>query len=513
VDPASKICISLAGARAPQIAVALASVRRFDPAIFEIRFDSLEPAEIESALKIAKQAASTGAKILATFRPKSAGGFRDISIEERIEFWQKASDCGFWGCDLEPEDVFLFPASSFSNIIVSFHSFEAKPADLPLEEIYGRLASIPNAIIKIAANVPEAADGAALWQLLGRARESDCKFIPIGMGEAGKWTRILATAFGSPMTYVAISDNSALAPGQIAVDDFLNLYRGQSITQDTEIFGLLAENTSYSLSPIIHNAAFAATGMNRVFIPFQTASVKRFFEEVAEKNLFKLRGLAVTNPHKIDVMRYLDEIDESAETVGAVNTVLFTENRRIGLNTDLMGFIGPLKARFPELKSSRVAIIGTGGAARSVAAALRRQKAEISIFGRDLAKAVSIAACFGGSAAQLKPDGETDFSSFDVVVNATPAGTIGPLSGVKVATAERLQGVRIVYDLVYNPPRTPLIVAAEEAGAEVIGGLEMLIKQAEAQFEIWTGSLSPKGVMEIAAQQYFGNAAKTSEAD
>lgn len=502
----SEICITLAGNKSAQIAAALKDARRLEPAVIEIRFDSLEKSEIAATLQIAEAAARSGAKILATFRPKSAGGLREISKQERIEFWRSAANRGFWGCDLEPEDLHLFPAETFPNVIVSFHSFDLRPSDLPLEEIFSPLASIPNAIVKIAAIAEEAADGAALWQLFSRTGHVGRKVIPIAMGEAGKWTRILAPAFGSPITYAALSSKSALAPGQIAAEDLLNLYRVGSLTRDTEIYGLLAGNTSYSLSPIIHNAAFAAAQMDRVFLPLQTANLGRFFAEIAERNLINIRGLAVTNPHKIDVIQYLDEIDESARIVGAVNTIQFMENRRIGLNTDLQGFIGPLLSRVSSLSSARIAVIGTGGAARSVAAALRREMAEISIFGRDVAKAESVAKAFGGKAYELNANGKTDFSSFDIVVNATPAGTLGPLSKVAIATADQLRGVRLVYDLVYNPPQTPLIRAAKEAGAGVIGGLEMLIRQAEAQFEIWAGSQPPAGVMEEAARRYFGNA-------
>jgi shikimate dehydrogenase len=239
----------------------------------------------------------------------------------------------------------------------------------------------------------------------------------------------------------------------------------------------------------MHNAGFAALGLNAVYVPVESRDIDDFREFAA---LAGIRGASVTIPFKRDVMPLVDEIAPTAAAAGAVNTIAIRDGRWIGMNTDADGFLEPLRSRLPNLSGVRAVILGAGGAARGVGLALRREGAHVAISARRPDAAGTVAHAIGAEVAAWPPSS----GSWDLLVNATPVGSAaapglpfaGPLDG------------RLVYDLVYDPDPTDLMRAAEQSGCPAIGGLEMLVAQAERQFEIWTGQRPPAGLfMETAA--------------
>ncbi|MDM7922755.1 MAG: shikimate dehydrogenase [Pyrinomonadaceae bacterium] len=263
---------------------------------------------------------------------------------------------------------------------------------------------------------------------------------------------------------------------------------------------MIAGDTSYSMSPYIQNAAFKAAGMDRVFVPLQVNGLGDFIRRMVRANTREIelnfRGFAVTNPHKQAIMEYLDEIDNAAKAIGAVNTVSIEDGRLLGTNTDAAGFIAPLIDLYGDVRGARVDVVGAGGAARACVYALRQHGAEVTVYARDLRKAHSIAHDLGTSLKEI--DDTRPFVS-DIVVNTTPLGTPGPLEGKTIATTERLKGVQLVYDLTYNPQETLLLKQAKAAGCKTLGGLEMLIAQGARQFEIWTRTKPDVDAMRTAA--------------
>jgi shikimate dehydrogenase len=247
-----------------------------------------------------------------------------------------------------------------------------------------------------------------------------------------------------------------------------------------------------SVSPHFHNGAFASAGINGVYLPFEVRDAKQFFRRMVDPRSRELNwnlcGLSITAPHKQTVMECLDWIDPTAEKIGAVNTVVIEQDRLRGYNTDAAGFIDPLLVRFGSLRDARVAVIGAGGAARAAVYALREQNARVTIFARDTAKAEQSFDVLCESLAGAS------FAGYDFVIHATPLGS-GAYIEKTVATRDQLNGVRCVYELIYNPRETTLMREAIAAGCETLGGLEMLIAQAKLQFELWTG-LKPSSVDE-----------------
>jgi shikimate dehydrogenase len=172
-----------------------------------------------------------------------------------------------------------------------------------------------------------------------------------------------------------------------------------------------------------------------------------------------------------------------------------------GYNTDADGFLKPLKDRVGDLRGLRVAVAGAGGAARACLYSLAREGADISLFARDEVKAMALSNEIEAGFEKLPAGRAGAFDNFDIVVNTTPLGTRGELETSTIAVAEQLKNVKLVYDLVYNPPATRLLREALAAGAVTLGGFDMLIEQARRQFEIWTGRTPPSSIMAAAARK------------
>jgi len=425
--------------------------------------------------------------LILTLRPSEQGGHRELTREERQQFWTSIApqaETIWW--DVE-SDLVHDLAPDWSHVIVSHHDFSGIPNDL--EQIYEHLAKTPAAVLKIAVQANDILDCIRIFNLLDRARNEERELIAIAMGNAGIATRILGPSRGSFLTYGALDDQSATAPGQVNARKLRSLYHIDTIDDETMICGLVGLPVMHSVSPHIHNAAFESENVNGVYLPFEVRDAQQFFKRMVHPRTrelqWNLRGLSVTAPHKQTVMECLDWIDPDATEIGAVNTVVVENDRLLGYNTDAAGFIDPLLNRFATLRDARVAIIGAGGAARAAIWALQRQNANVTLVARDPGKARSLAESFNIECISLS---QCSFNGYDLVVNATPQSP--------VTTAE-LTGARCVYDLVYNPLETQLLRSAHEAGCETVSGLEMLIAQAVRQFELWTGKTFNHGVTQI----------------
>jgi 3-dehydroquinate dehydratase/shikimate dehydrogenase len=488
-----KICVPVTGATVDEMIVNIRRAGEFADVI-ELRIDSLAPGEIDPLFAELKRERPVPEKpFLITFRPKDQGGYRDITLQERREFWANGND-DHWGGDFE-EDVIEETGVWFGeNIICSYHDFDGVPDRL--EGVYERLKRIRDhsaaSIFKLAVQPQDITGSLPLWHLLKRSREEEIKFIPVAMGEAGKWTRIMGLAFGAPLTYGSLDTGKETAPGQITAKDLIEIYRVKELTEKTQVFGVIGDPVSKSLSPYMHNPAFQANGIDAVFMHLEVKNLEKFITEFIPGSGLNFGGLSVTMPHKQAIIPYLDEIDETAKTIGAVNTVKI-ENRKLrGFNTDADGFIGPLKKACGDLKKARVALLGAGGAARACVYALKKEGASVTVFVRNVGKAAAFAGEFGVDVLDLAG---LDTSGFDIVINATPVGMKAGEENKTLLDAERLKGVKLVFDLITKPAETALMREAKKAGIPTIGGAEMLIAQGVKQFEIWTGQEAPADLM------------------
>ncbi len=214
-----------------------------------------------------------------------------------------------------------------------------------------------------------------------------------------------------------------------------------------------------------------------------------------------LKGASVTTPFKVDLCERVDELCATARRIGALNTIALTDGRWLGENTDVAGFLAPLGDR-SALGGIRASILGAGGSARSVAFALLTAGAHVRLHARDAEKAAHVAGLVGGSTGPWPPEP----GSWDLLVNCTPVG-MHPHEHETAMPPERLTG-STVYDLVYNPPRTRLLADAERAGCRAIGGLSMLVAQAQEQLAWWTGTRPSADVLGRAAAEALAEFAR-----
>src|ERR1041385_4325991 len=461
--------------------------------LIELRLDCLE--------RVPEKIPEIDHPVILTLRPAEQGGHGKLNREERQAFWSSITpqtETVWW--DIEGDLVHEL-APDWSRVIVSHHDFSGVPHDL--EQIYERLARTPAAVLKIAVQANDILDCIPIFNLLDRARNEGKELIAIAMGNAGIATRILGPSRGSFLTYGAVDDQSATAPGQVNARKLRSLYHLDTIDNETMICGLVGLPVMHSVSPHIHNAAFVSENVNGVYLPFEVQNAPQFFKHMVHPRTreldWNLRGLSVTAPHKQAVMDCLDWIEPDAKEIGAVNTVVVQNDRLHGYNTDAAGFIDPLLSRFATLRDARVAIIGAGGAARAAIWALKRQNANVTLFARDTNKARALADLFEVSCRSLAG---ASFNGYDLVINATPLGS-GAHIDQSPATAEQLAGSRCVYDLIYNPVETRLLQEAQKAGCETLNGLEMLVAQAGLQFELWTGKKFSRGFSQINADLSF----------
>lgn len=504
-----KICVSVCAETADEL---IAQIKRAGELadVVEIRLDCLNNIETGFLYKSIKSARNSfKGKFLATYRPFEQGGRKNITLAEREEFWLHSHIFEFveWA-DLEHD----FPAKIITNLwgnafektLKSFHDFSGSDNDW--DSFYQQLSEKSD-VVKIAAQTNDITDTIPIWKLLEKAKADDKQIIPIAMGESGKWTRILGLAHGAFMTYAALDAGRETAPGQVSAKDLLEVYRAKELDEATEVYGILGSNTSVSMSPYIHNAAFRFHGLNAVFVPLQTHDLDEFMRRMVKPATREIdlnfRGFSVTIPHKQAIIKHLDFVDETAAKIGAVNTVKIVDGRLYGYNTDAPGFIEPLLNSYGDLQGARVAVLGAGGAARAVVYALKNAGAQVTIFARDLTKSKTLADEFEVELKEL-PNPESQipnpkFDGFDILVNTTPLGMRGKAEGETPVSAEQLAGFHLVYDLVYIPFQTRLMEEADRAQVPKIGGLAMLIAQAVEQQKIWTGLDAPVKEMSRAA--------------
>lgn len=273
-----------------------------------------------------------------------------------------------------------------------------------------------------------------------------------------------------------------------------------------KLFALIGDPVGQSLSPAMHNAAFRALGLNCAYITLRVPK-PTLANAIAGVRALGIAGLNVTIPHKISIISLLDELDESANLVGAVNTVKNNRGKLIGFNTDGEGALRALEEKIGSVKGKEVVLLGAGGAARAIAFSLARAGARLTIANRTVPRAQALA-----SAVEQKLSTNVKVASLnraeltkalknvDVLINATSVG-MHPKIDKTLVRANMMRRGLVVYDIVYKPLRTKLLREARRAGGKTIDGLGMLVHQGALAFEIWTGKRAPIKIMKAAAKR------------
>ena len=281
--------------------------------------------------------------------------------------------------------------------------------------------------------------------------------------------------------------------------------RNINITGKTRVCGIIGDPIEHTLSPVMQNAAFREMGLDYIYLPFKVAE-GNLSEAIDGLRALNMAGINVTIPHKVVVIPLLDDIDGLAGYIGAVNTIVNQGGSLKGYNTDASGFYQALTANKIVVSKKKIVILGAGGASRAIAFILADKGAELTILNRSLDSAQTIAErVFQALRTEIKvgkltvKNLEPVLDEADILVNTTSLGMSPDLTETPVP-ARLLKKELVVFDIIYNPLKTRLIKEAEKEGARVLNGLEMLVRQGAAAFELWTGLKAPIEVMRKAAR-------------
>jgi len=266
----------------------------------------------------------------------------------------------------------------------------------------------------------------------------------------------------------------------------------------TLMFGVIGDPIRHSKSPVMLNRAFRETGINGAYAAFHVVP-ERLEQAIAGVRGLGFRGLNVTIPHKVEVMKYLDEISEGARAAGAVNTIVNENGRLIGYNTDGIGYVRSLKEEAePKLSGKTIVVLGAGGAARGILWALAQEgPAAVFVANRTEARAAELAASFPaelGISAVPWSGLRSVAAEADVVINTTSVGMSPNVDELPMDPSWMKPGA-VASDLIYNPLKTAFLSGAEERGCRIHGGLGMFIYQGAYAFEYWTGQPAPVAAM------------------
>jgi 3-dehydroquinate dehydratase/shikimate dehydrogenase len=454
--------------------------------MFEIRGDLISDIDLLTVLRVRTK------PLIFTARSASEGGKMRDDDPRRRALLHEAVRRGYDYVDVEYRSGFfdIMTEKAGKGLIVSFHDMTGTPQDL--EGLYEGMAKTGADVVKIAVSPRSMSDVGRLMELARRHAGQSPPLVAIALGPLGAVSRITGPKYGSPFVYASAGKGQEAAAGQIPAEEMDTVYNVKNINAQTKVYGLVGGDVLWSLSPAIHNRGFTEIGQDAVFVPLQSESLPAFFQAFPHLGL---SGFSVTRPYKVEMVGRMQAVDATVALCGSVNTVTVHDSGQLhGTSTDGLGVVAPLRKR-GEIKGKSVMILGAGGAARGAAAALEERGAQVRILARNREKAVQVGTEVGCAAGDLNV---LLNSQWDILINATPVGG-GSLAEQTLVPKALLKSGATVFDMVYDPLETRLLREASEAGCTAIGGFEMLLAQAAAQFEVWTGNEAPVDAMRSAA--------------
>ena len=477
------ICIPIVGPSQDQ---ALKDISQAQPLsdIVELRLDLIENPDLQTLLNALDK------PCIVTNRTKLEGGQFKGSEEERVHILREAMEAGVEYIDIEsatPRQYLqpILEAKGKTKTILSFHHFSLTPDSLP--GIYEIMSETPADVLKIVTYAKGINDNIAMFNLLAQAKKDERPLIAFCMGEMGEISRILSPQLGGFLTFGSLDGGKESAPGQIPATTLKQIYRVGLPRPSCKIYGVIGNPVSKSMGYLIHNSAFAETGLTHIYVPFFVENVPQFFHAFEPW----LDGLSVTMPHKEKIMGLLNRIEPTAKKIGAVNTVVREKEGWAGYNTDFSGALKALEAH-TSLQDKNTLIIGSGGTAKAIGYGVAQRGARLTVTyntnrerGEQLARELN---------AEVISVHDLDNRKIDVLINCSPVG-MNPDRGQTPFPARLLKPEMIVFDSVYNPIETRLLKEAKAAGCVTVSGVELFVNQAAEQFELWTGKQAPRNTM------------------
>jgi 3-dehydroquinate dehydratase/shikimate dehydrogenase len=485
---AQRICVVIGRTRHKMVAAEIREAGKRGAALIELRIDF-----VARAPDLKRILAEKPCPLIATIRRPADGGRWSASEDARqMLLKQCIVSGGFEWVDLEADVADSIRRFKSVKRIVSFHDLSAFPPDL--EEIYARMCKQDADILKVvvAAQTPE--DNLRIIELLRRAPKPTIAFCS---GDLGFPTRILCLKYGAPFTYAAFNKERGVAPGLPSFEELLRIYRTDRINAETQVYGVVGDPVVHSHSPLVQNAAFRDKNVNAVYVPFRVTRghLPQFLNAFAG---VPVEGYSVTIPHKEAAAQAGHTKDETVNLTHAANTLIRKSHGFFAANTDYPAIMASLTANLTrpdgpplDLHKRMILILGAGGVARAAAHLFARAGAIVHIANRGPDRAETLAKEVNGEALDWTARHK---EGCDLVVNCTPVG-MHPNIDESPLHASFLRPGMVVFDTVYTPETTMLVREAKARGAQVITGVDLFIRQAGLQFELFTGLQPPLDVM------------------
>ncbi|XP_020589419.1 bifunctional 3-dehydroquinate dehydratase/shikimate dehydrogenase, chloroplastic isoform X2 [Phalaenopsis equestris] len=528
----SLVCVPLVGKSVEQMLSEMATATAGGADVAEIRLDHLASFEPRRDLDLLLR--NRPLPVLVTYRPNWEGGEYEGDDGWRFEALLLAMELGAEYVDIELKvaqefvDFLSGKRPDGTKLIVSSHNYQSTPSIEDLSILVARIQAVGADIVKIATTAVDITDVARMFKVMVHCQGQQVPMIGLVMGDRGLMSRILCPKFGGYLTFAALSTGKESAPGQPSLSDLLDIYNIKQIKADTKVYGVVGKPVAHSKGPIIHGTAFRSVGYNAVYLPLLVDDFESFLSTYSSPDF---AGFSVTMPHKEAALACSDEVDPIVKYIGAVNTLIKrpSDGKLIGYNTDYTGSISAiettLQGKVPgaSLADRIFVVIGAGGAGKALAYGAREKGARVVIANRTYERARELANFVGGQAISL-----ADLENFHpeegmILANTTSVGMYPnihdtPLSkpfrqrmGSKaqqshspkvelnsVFSLKRKQALKsyaLVFDAIYNPTLTRLLREAEELGVTIVTGVEMFVRQAMGQFEIFTGLPAPEKLM------------------
>ncbi|KAG5044342.1 hypothetical protein JHK87_008257 [Glycine soja] len=475
--------------------------------IVELRLDCITNFHSHHDLKIILQ--NKPLPVLIVNRPKWEGGLYEGDENKRLEALQLAVELSADFIDVELKAASCLPTlvehmrnhNSHGKIIVSCYVDGTTPPHEVLLQLVELMQATGADIIKL---VTLAADITEIKRIFSLFLYCQVPLIAYSVGERGLISQLLSPKFGGFFVYGSLAGNPI--PGLPSLDSIQEAYKLEHVNADTKVFGLISKPVSHSRGPILHNPSFKDVNYNGIYVPMFVDDLKKFFSTYPSPDF---SGFSVGIPYKEEVLRFCDEVHPLAQSIGAVNTIIRRprDGKLVGYNTDCEAAITAIEDALIEhgcndgeaslgspLAGRLFVLVGAGGAGKALAFGAKSRGARLVIFDIDFDRAKSLACAVFGEAQPFKELVNFQPEKGAILANATPVGMHPNTDRIPVAEAT-LEGYRLVFDAVYTPRRTRLLNEADAAGAITVAGVEMFLRQAIGQFNLFTGLEAPEEFM------------------
>ncbi|KAK9280767.1 hypothetical protein L1049_003655 [Liquidambar formosana] len=383
---------------------------------------------------------------------------------------------------------------SNSKIIVSSYVHNGDLSEEKLSCLIACMQSTGADIVKLVIDVVYITDLAPVFHMLTHCQ---VPLIASAVGDRGLISQLLAPKFGGFLVHGSLG--SKLVPGMPTLVSLQQVYKIEHLNADTKVFGVVSNPVGHSKGPLLHNPAFRHTGYNGIYVPLLVDDIKEFFSVYSSSDF---AGFSVGIPHKEAAVGCCDEVHPLAKSIGAVNTIVRRpDGKLVGYNTDCEASITAIEDALRErgvakgeashnspIAGKMFVLVGAGGAGRALAFGAKSRGAQVVIFNRHYERAKALAVAVSGEALPYECLSSFCPQNGMILANSSAVG-MEPNSDQSPISKEALRAYELVFDAVYTPRNTKLLKEAEEAGAIVVSGVEMFIRQALGQFKLFTDGL------------------------